>query len=226
MTSNTQTSFTYTCPDTGVTIRADWLPGEYGSPEGVDARAVITLIKREDEDVWKVLGDDVRQGDMTPSSEWHGRDIVISLWKDNMLVICDGDLAEILDALKPLCAQLRTIEDGHTIEWDGNNYVGRFGKDASEALEEIQLGVDLGVDGAGRTRIVETFQSYEAATQDAETWYWEYLHGLDADQLRDPGLADRLLQEAKVDKIRVFGDFQDAIDEAIADREDADAAPD
>ena len=75
--------------------------------------------------------------------------------------------------------------------------------------------------GAGRTRIVETFQSY--AAQDAETWYWEYLRGLDVDQLRDPGLADRLLQDAKGDKIRVFGDFQDAIDEAIADREDADA---
>ena len=168
--------------------RVDWLPGEYGSPEGVDERAVITLIKREDEDVWKVLGDDVRQGDMTPSSEWHGRDIVISLWAGNMVVICDSDLAEILDALKPLCGALRTIEDSHTIEWDGNNYVGRLDEDASKARGEIEFDGDLSVYGAGRTRIVETFQSYAAATQDAETWYWEYLRGLDADQLRDPGL--------------------------------------
>ena len=205
----------YTCPKTGVTIRADWLAGEYGSPDGVDGRAVISLIKREDEDVWKVLGDDVRQGDMTPSSEWHGRDIVISLWQGNMTVIYNSDLAEILDALKPLCGELRTIENSHTIEWDGNNYVGRLDEDASLARDEIKFDGDLHAYEGGCTQIVATLQSYAAMTRDAETWLYESLHEMDDDQLRDPGLEDELLQEAKFDRIRLFGDIQDVINEVI-----------
>ena len=223
--TNDNNPATYTCPDTGVTINADWVTGEHGSPNNGDPYALVSLVKREDEDTWRLIGDDVRQGDMTPSREWHNRDLVISLWQGNLAVIYDSDLPEILDALKPLSAQLRTIEDGHTIEWDGNNYVGGLDEDASKARGEIEFDGDMGVYGAGCTRIVETLQSYAAATQDAETWYWEYLRGLDADQLRDPDLADRLLQEAKVDEIRVSGDIQEAIDEAIADREDAGPTP-
>ena len=228
--NNTETTHetTYTCPETGVTINANFLAGDHGSLDGGDCMAEIRLVRREDEDTWLLEANDVRQGDGRLLSEWHKRDIVVSLWKGEMIVIHDSDLPKIWDALKPLCPTLRTIEDGHSIEWNGHNHVGRFEENAHEAWEEIDFyasGEGLGMTGSGCTqKMVELFQTLSAATWGAGTWAWDYLtNGLDDDELRDPGLAEKLIKDAQRDEVRLFGSIQNVIDEVIADRKEADA---
>ena len=46
-TDTTAKETRYTCPETGVTILADWLAGEYGSPNGLNGNAAVVLVQRE-----------------------------------------------------------------------------------------------------------------------------------------------------------------------------------
>ena len=209
----TVTKTTYTCPETGVVIDAQDLAGEYGSKDH-SRSAWIRLILRKNAEHWDLQGDDLDGGDATLQSERHNRDIVISLWSGDCIVIDDGDLPEILDDLKLFCAQLRVIEDGHRIDWDGDNYAGSFSKEARAALAAVK---ELESKGLG---VAKTFADYSEATVDAEEWLYESLHEMTADQLHEPGLAERLIKQELEDGSRLFGDVQGAIDEALADRED------
>ena len=212
-TESTTIETTYTCPETSVVIDAQDLAGDYGSTDH-SRSAWIRLVLRKDAEQWDLMGENLYGGDATLESEWHNRDIVISLWSGDGIVIHDSNLPEILNDLKPLCAQLRVIEDGHTIEWDGNNNVGYLSKKAREALEELES------EGLG---VAETLADYSEATVDAEDWLYEFLHEMTADQLRDPNLAERLIEQELEDGFRLAGDVQGAIDKALADREDDDA---
>ena len=118
------------------------------------------------------------------------------------------------DDLKLFCAQLRVIKDGHRIDWDGDDHVGHFSKEARATLAAVK---ELESKGLGLTK---TFADYSEATVDAEEWLYESLHEMTADQLREPGLAERLIKQELEDGSRLFGDVQGAIDEALADRED------
>lgn len=219
-TETTTTETTYTCPETGLTIRADGLPGEYGSRDHSQS-AEIRLVLRENAEHWVLQGNDLSGGDTTPFSEWHGRDIVVPVWEGEAIVIDDGDLPGILaDAAKD-CAYLHNLAERHEIDWDGNNYVGRFAFNKDEFLdvrEELEC-----VYGKPLSDLSETLSEMSRKTWSVSDWAYEYLTELDDAQLRDPKLEDELRAEAKGDNVRLMGSVQDVVDEILEDREDDDA---
>ena len=75
-------------------------------------------------------------GDMTPMEEAQMRRIAICIDSsiDGDVGVDDERLLADLDEGGPLYPLLRFILDGWTIEWDGNNHVGRFTDDAHEAM--------------------------------------------------------------------------------------------
>ena len=210
------TETTYTCPETGVTIHATGLAGKYGdarSEVAPEYTAGVTILRRGGADAWRIVSDDVYAGDMTPMDEANGIDIVIPLWAGKAIVIRDSDVPEILQAGAKLCTKLRQITEGYSVEWDGQRYVGKFSDKADAAWHDVE----------NDEQLCTAIACCGEDVWDAGEWFYESLDELDVEALRDSGLKERLLEEAERDRARLVGSVQDAIDEAIADREDADA---
>jgi len=71
-------------------------------------------------------------GGAVPFSVWHRTTLRYTL--PSVYLTADG-IGAIMDEMAPL---MERVCDGHTVEWDGSNHVGRMTDDASETNEEIQ----------------------------------------------------------------------------------------
>ena len=92
-----------------------------------------------------------RSGDGTPMTIWHGR--ILRAWLPETVDAAD---AETLLRSREGIALLDRVAAGHTVEWDGNNHVGRMTGDASDAFDSI---VD---DLSAQTLIEESAGVWEA----------------------------------------------------------------
>lgn len=74
-------------------------------------------------------------GNAVPASVWHNR----TLRWDVAPAARDGVVDGWLDGTdEHLAALLARVHAGHTVEWDGNNHVGRLTDDACEASQDAQ----------------------------------------------------------------------------------------
>jgi hypothetical protein len=98
---------------------------------------------------------DVEIGEGIPESVHHGR----RMWWTIPCLTAAG-AAELLEDLAPLA---RRVLAGATVEWDGNNNVGRLDEDAQQADEEI----------ARRCSSIDTEDYPQVRELEASLWYAE-----------------------------------------------------
>lgn len=72
-------------------------------------------------------------GGGTPMNVWHGRTLRWTL-PDSLT----GDAIADFVAREDVAALLARIHDGHSVEWDGSNNVGRLDDDAREAQDNLE----------------------------------------------------------------------------------------
>lgn len=72
-------------------------------------------------------------GDSTPMDVWHGRTV---RWSVSPYV--SGEALKKLLADENFAALLERVHKGHSIEWDGNNWIGRLDDSAGKASLDIQ----------------------------------------------------------------------------------------
>lgn len=110
-------------------------------------------------------------------------------------------VAELLAEVAPLAQR---VVDGYSVEWDGNNNVGRYTEDASEAAEEIE---------ALCAEAVERLALETVAVWRANEWLADYrfddYHWPDGATWESA--AQMLTEQAAVDKIVLDGDVAAAV---------------
>ncbi|QQD21215.1 hypothetical protein GJQ54_05245 [Oceanospirillaceae bacterium ASx5O] len=80
-------------------------------------------------------------GNAVPMTVYHGIDL-------RYPINCQLRASEIQDAIGKIATLLQRVLNGHSEEWDGNNYVGRMSDDAEDADTEIFLALaDIQPDG-------------------------------------------------------------------------------
>ena len=88
---------------------------------------------------WCLLAETELPGGGVPAERFHSIELRYELHCTGLLCLREGDEHEILsqlgDDLKEL---LDRISGGHSVEWDGNNHVGRLDSDAAEAAETLE----------------------------------------------------------------------------------------
>lgn len=136
-------------------------------------------------------------GSGQPMDVWHGR---TRRWGVNPEV--NGDrLADLLESGK-VRALLERVHAGHSVEWDGSNYVGRLTDDARGASD------DLGRIFVDETRTVDGGGVWRAG---------DWIDPASAEDLlkQGEGLADaaeRLVAEAKAERVAIEGGKGDMLD--------------
>ncbi len=76
-------------------------------------------------------------GNAVPMTVWHGHQYRLSITP----YLTGAALADLLEDEDVLTLVAEVI-DGHSIEWDGSNHVGRLTEDAADALEGLQESLD------------------------------------------------------------------------------------
>lgn len=79
-------------------------------------------------------------GDGVPVKEWHDEVLTFALASSfhGEAALDVERLAGDLEEGGKLNQLIGRIIAGHTVEWDGNNYVGRLTRDAQDAADELQ----------------------------------------------------------------------------------------
>ncbi|WP_431273639.1 hypothetical protein ACQ858_15875 [Variovorax ureilyticus] len=81
---------------------------------------------------------------LSPAAEWHGR---TQMWA--LPANASGVALHTLLTDEDTIELLQRVYDGHSIDWDGNNYAGMLDDDATEAYDELErLFATLGGDFA------------------------------------------------------------------------------
>ena len=131
-------------------------------------------------------------GGAIPFSVFHGRTrrygVASAVKGDALADYLEGDEAHAL---------FQRIHDGHSVEWDGNNNVGRLTGDAAEAEAELQTALEE----------IETAEVWEAST---------WIENDDLDNLWKPGVsladaAKALEVDARDNQIELEGDVEKAL---------------
>jgi len=100
------------------------------------------------------LGTNLVIGNGVPMDVWFHR----VLWWDVPPTLTGRGCAEVFGELKPL---LERVADGHELDWDGHNVVGKLSDDAREAYEAIE------------ERLRDAQERFEVAeVWDAHDWLW------------------------------------------------------
>lgn len=73
-------------------------------------------------------------GNGVPSFGWHGRTIRVPVSP----FVSGPDLADFLERFARGRVLLERIHEGHSVEWDGSNFVGSLDEDAQAAREELE----------------------------------------------------------------------------------------
>ena len=73
-------------------------------------------------------------GNAVPSHVWHGRTIRAPVSP----FVRGADLLDFLERFDRGRVLLERIHEGHSVEWDGSNYVGSLNEDAQAAREELE----------------------------------------------------------------------------------------
>ncbi len=79
-------------------------------------------------------------GNAVPGNIYHGIDLRWDITPEAK----SGDISTAIDCLTDLFQQ---VLDGHSVSWDGKNYVGRLTEEAQEASEKIQRELDAMLSG-------------------------------------------------------------------------------
>lgn len=87
-------------------------------------------------------------GNGIPATVWHGRDLRFPVSP----FASGSDLADFLERFDRGRVLLERIHEGHSVEWDGSNYVGHLDDDAQAAREELEAALQE-VDQADVQRI-------------------------------------------------------------------------
>ena len=144
----------------------------------------------------------------------HGQGVSTDLWHGRHLTVevhtCGGpvDGPDLVDWLRGDDGQtlLSRICDGHSIEWDGNNHVGRLTDDARGALDELE-----------RELSHVSALTEPAGLWDAESWFCGMCsddirneYGITADTT-DSELADieaKIIDEAANENVVLVGTYR------------------
>lgn len=73
-------------------------------------------------------------GNAVPSFLWHGRTIRVPVSP----FVSGSDLADYLERFDRGRVLLERIHEGHSVAWDGSNFVGNLNEDAQAAREELE----------------------------------------------------------------------------------------
>lgn len=125
-----------------------------------------------------------------PMDVWNGRTL---RWSVNPEV--NGDhLAELLES-DEVRALLERVHAGHSVEWDGSNYVGRLTDDARDASDELERIFE------DETHTVDSGGVWEAS---------QWIAPASADDILKQGeslddAAERLVEEAESDRVVIEG---------------------
>jgi hypothetical protein len=147
-------------------------------------------------------------GDGVPEAEWHQRRLVLHI-KSGQMIVDPDKLRDALEQARPL---VERVIAGHSVEWDGSNYVGRLTDDASaslDALDDLFARADLSDDRYMLWDVAEWL-----AHENAESLG---IVGADDDALRDK--ADELFDVARTDLV-VFqnpDDMEDVLRDKLSE---------
>lgn len=138
-----------------------------------------------------------------PMEVWLGRTL---RWSVNPEV--NGDhLAELLES-DEVRALLERVHAGHSVEWNGSNYVGRLTDDARDASDELERIFE------DETHTVDSGGVWEAS---------QWINPLSADDILTQGeslddAAERLVEEAESDRVVIeggTGEMREAIESRL-----------
>ena len=127
--------------------------------------------------------------DGTPEDVWHGRRLVFTLASSEGGA-CALDVDQLREDLSPggeLAVLIDTVRRGHSIVFDGNNYVGRLTDEAKDATYELNSLYDY---------------TSDASVWDAEEWL--IVGDSDADVLDDLGLTINATEEEITEAARTL----------------------
>ena len=180
------------------------LAGDYGYRDRHDSCVVVLAYDPDRTPPWALdAHTDTRSG--MPPEVFHNRVVHIELARCSpILTLGEGDGEQIVAGLgDELPELLARIERGHSVEWDGRNYAGRFTDDASAAISEIET---LAEDARILERLPQTW--------DAEEWFIDVI-----DDYAATDSAEILLANARHDGVRIWG----GVDEIRRVRREKDA---
>src|SRR4051812_34949338 len=122
------TSYTDIVPDSLILERAP------ASPDSAPRSWEKALLRIED-GYARIVSRSYYGGDGVPVKEWHGEVLTFPL-ASNLHGDVALDIARLTADLEEggaLAVLIDRITAGHTVEWDGNNFVGRLTRDAQDA---------------------------------------------------------------------------------------------
>ena len=119
-------------------------------------------------------------GGGVPFSVWHG---VIRRYPLPSAYLTATAIRSLMDEIAD---DLAVVAEGHTVEWDGSNNVGRLTDEAAEAEERIAAALDCRVDEDDTILVMDADEWYSEAkaeildkirgglsAEDALAWAWE-----------------------------------------------------
>jgi hypothetical protein len=113
------------------TLRASRAPLYHRYDREINPQPAFVLLSEEGE----VSADSSGEiGNGIPSSVWHGRDLRFPVSP----FASGSDLADFLERFDRGRVLLERIHEGHSVEWDGSNYVGTLDDDAQAARDELE----------------------------------------------------------------------------------------
>ena len=182
-----------------ITIRTDGLdrpaPLYRRYPDQSEAQPAHIYIDADGEVAADIDGE---IGGAVPMAVWHRRVLRVSCPPD----VNGRALRDYLEGIgRPL---LERVHAGHTVHWDGSNYVGHLDDDARDALDRLERELaDLDLDDVWAV----------------DDWLWtaNSLSTLWTNEQLDD-VVERLERQALADKIHLDGDVRQALlDQALRD---------
>lgn len=96
------------------------------------------ILSLDEDGTVDVYSRDYYGGDGSPMDEWHNRTLTWGFGLRGDLSVIDRDtLARDLQPGGHLYSLIARVHAGHSVDWDGSNYVGALTEDAQEASDEI-----------------------------------------------------------------------------------------
>ena len=97
-------------------------------------------------------------GNGVPMFVWHGRTLRWTV-SPNAL---GSDLADLIES-DEVKALLTRVYEGHSVDWDGNNHVGRLTEDAEKASEQL---TEIFAPESGKYAMVSVWTAYDWIVDD------------------------------------------------------------
>ena len=143
--------------------------------------------------------------------EWHRRVLTLSVTP----YVKGAAIADLLES-DEFQASARTVIDGHAVEWDGHNHVGRLTDAGESSLEHLQEMLD-GLSESDLAQVWDVSEWLDASTYrdltGAREWVSVGEHRITAattdEQIAE--IAEKLEAESDVEDVELIGDVEECL---------------